>query len=477
MPEVRPAHAAELSPQDIAACLRVLARIADDASDPALAEVRRAVDVAFRSGKKRRRDARRQERRRHDGALVATASRYREELPSTAPAGSGGAPDQPTTLTDAVTAGRAGARLRGQRHCYVCKAGYREVDAEYHMLCPACAADNTQRRHARCDLTGRRAVVTGGRVKIGFHTALKLLRDGAEVLATTRFPRDAARRFAAVPDAPAWLHRLWIHGVDFLDLPGVLGLVDQVRHRWGALDILVNNAAQTIARPLEYHRAVVAAEAAPLTALAAAVSVTGSARSPAQALAPSSFVDLMADRAPQTMFPSGARDESGEPLDLRARNSWVLGVDEVSPREWLQVHVVNAFVPFLLTGRLRPILAAAARPDRYVVQVSAMEGSFARSRKTSRHPHTNMAKAALNMLTRTVAEEYAAEGIYMSSVDTGWVTDERPHPAKQGHRAAGFRPPLDVVDGAARVYDPIVRGVAGEPVYGVFLKDYREVPW
>jgi NAD(P)-dependent dehydrogenase (short-subunit alcohol dehydrogenase family) len=179
----------------------------------------------------------------------------------------------------------------------------------------------------------------------------------------------------------------------------------------------------------------------------------------------------------EALFPAGLRDETGEPLDLRDTNSWVLGVGEVSPAEWLETHVVGAFVPFLLTGQLRPQLAASPRPDRYVVQVSAMEGSFSRRGKTPRHPHTNMAKAALNMLTRTVADEYAAEGIYMSSVDTGWVTDERPHPAKTAGRDNGFRPPLDVVDGAARVYDPIVRGIGGSPVHGVFLKDYREVPW
>jgi NAD(P)-dependent dehydrogenase (short-subunit alcohol dehydrogenase family) len=352
--------------------------------------------------------------------------------------------------------------LRGQRRCYVCKSLYRDVDVEYHMLCPPCAAENTLRRHARADLTGRRAIVTGGRIKIGFHAALKLLRDGAHVLVTTRFPNDAARRYAAVPDAAEWTDRLWIHGVDFLDLPGVVGLVDAVGDRWGSLDILVNNAAQTLSRPPEYHREVRAAEALPPPAI---VSITGGGAPTALSLVDSA------------MFPAGARDETGEPLDLRERNSWVLGVDQVSPREWLEVHVVNAFVPFLLTGRLRPLLAASPHPDRYVVQVSAMEGSFAREHKTPRHPHTNMAKAGLNMLTRTVAKEYAAHGIYMSSVDTGWVTDERPHPAKQAHRAAGFRPPLDVVDGAARVYDPILRGVAGEPVYGCFLKDYKMAPW
>jgi NAD(P)-dependent dehydrogenase (short-subunit alcohol dehydrogenase family) len=201
------------------------------------------------------------------------------------------------------------------------------------------------------------------------------------------------------------------------------------------------------------------------------VALPGETPAPAGTGGPSSTVDIA------RFFPPGAVDETGEPLDLRPSNSWSLRVDEVSPQEWLETHVINGFVPFLLTGRLRPLLAAAPRPDRYVVQVSAMEGSFSRVNKTSRHPHTNMAKAGLNMLTRTVAAEFAAAGIHMTSVDTGWVTDERPHPDRSTHRAAGFRPPLDVIDGAARVYDPIVRGVGGERLSGVFLKDYRPVDW
>jgi NAD(P)-dependent dehydrogenase (short-subunit alcohol dehydrogenase family) len=426
-----------VSPADVAACLRVLASVADNPSDPALAEVRRAVDVAYRAGKKERKASRRDDRRDHDRALIATARRYREEIPTSALT-SGPAQTAPPRI------------LRGARRCYVCKEHYRELDADYHMLCPLCAKENRDRRDARCDLSGRRAVVTGGRVKIGFHTALKLLRDGAEVLVTTRFPDDAARRYDAQPDIARWRDRLWIHGVDFIDLRAVLGLVGTIRERWGQLDILVNNAAQTIQRPPEYYRELLAGERRPTT-----VDTTALA----------------------SLFPVGLRDETGEQLDLRASNSWTMRIGEVTPREWLETHVINAFVPFLLSGQLRPLLTAAPRPDRYVVQVSAMEGSFSRAAKTERHPHTNMAKASLNMLTRTVAAEYAADGIYMTSVDTGWVTDERPHPSKQAERAAGFRPPLDVIDGAARVYDPIVRGVAGDRRFGVFLKDYREVPW
>jgi NAD(P)-dependent dehydrogenase (short-subunit alcohol dehydrogenase family) len=439
---------------ELAACLRVLAALSEDPADPALTEVRAAVDLAYRAGKKQRKTVRHAQRRAQDRALLATATRYRDENPSPALTPAEGRSEQEER------------RLYGGRRCYVCKEHYRLVDTEYHQLCPACAAENLERRHARCDLGGRRVMITGGRIKIGFQTALKALRDGAEVLVTTRFPADAARRFGAVPDAERWLDRLWIHGTDFLDLPGVVGLVDAVGQRWGALDILINNAAQTIRRPPEYHREVRAAETAALTGPAGAIVRTGGRGGTSAALVPVS-----------ELFPLGLKDETGEPLDLRDVNSWVLGVSDVSPAEWLETHVINAFVPFLLTGRLKPLMVASPHPDRYVVQVSAMEGVFQRLHKTPRHPHTNMAKAGLNMLTRTVAAEFAADGIHMCSVDTGWITDERPHPGKTAQREAGFRPPLDVIDGAARVYDPIVRGVRGAPVHGVFLKDYREAQW
>ncbi|GIJ50725.1 oxidoreductase [Virgisporangium aliadipatigenens] len=440
---------------DVETCLRVLERVRAGLVDDATAErVERAAAALYKSGKKRQKVSRRHASASADRLLLSRSTRFVDENPAPVPA-------LPATPSE--------EELRRARNCYVCKEPYRRVHADYHLLCPACAAENTQRRAARCDLRGRRALVTGGRIKIGFHLALKLLRDGAEVLVTTRFPADAARRFAAVPDAGEWLDRLSIHGVDFLDLPGVLGLVEHVHGRWDHLDILVNNAAQTVHRPPAYHRAVRAAETLSLSGGAAAVVLSGRSSSGAALALPPSTMDAL--------FPAGRTDESGEPLDLRDVNSWMLGTGDVSPGEWLEVHVVNAFVPFLLTARLRGLLAAAPAPDRYVVQVSAMEGSFSRRHKTPRHPHTNMAKAALNMLTRTAAADYARDGIHMNSVDTGWITDERPHPGKQAAREAGFRPPLDVIDGAARVYDPIVRGVRGAPVHGLFLKDYRAVAW
>ncbi|GLW10678.1 hypothetical protein Misp01_58060 [Microtetraspora sp. NBRC 13810] len=562
-PAPTPAESAVLAASDVEICLRVLARAsAADPGDPRWASVHEAAAQVYRAAKKSRKAARLAARRHHDREAAATAERHRHQNPAPAPpsadpaltspsaapaltapsADPASAPALTAPSADPVTGrGRAepgtarasappasgpvtdrahpGPVLIGVRRCYVCKAAYRRVDPRYHLLCGACAEENLARRHARADLRGRRAVVTGGRVKIGFHVALKLLRDGAEVLVTTRFPRDAARRFAGAPDCADWLDRLHVHGVDLLDLAGVAGLLTSVRERFDHLDILVNNAAQTIRRPAAYHREVRAAEDAPLTGPAARIRLTDAPRPSPPALtaalsplAPAAgeppfpagrtyetafptpggteetafpaadgtgeTAFLAADSADEAVFfPAGRTDETGEPLDLRGRNSWSVRLHEVDAAEWMEVQMVNAFAPFLLTSRLRGLLESAPRPDRYVVQVSAMEGSFSRRNKTVRHPHTNMAKASLNMLTRTAAADYAASGIHMNSVDTGWVTDERPHPDRMAHRAAGFRPPLDVIDGAARVYDPIVRGVAGEPMSGLFLKDYRPVEW
>ncbi len=165
--------------------------------------------------------------------------------------------------------------------------------------------------------------------------------------------------------------------------------------------------------------------------------------------------------------------------DGHAANSWTLLADEVDPIELVEVQFVGAMAPFLLCSRLRPLLARSPAERRFIVNVSAMEGQFARAAKTVFHPHTNMAKAALNMLTRTAAADYARDAIYMNSVDTGWITDENPLPKRTRiEERDGFVPPLDVIDGAARVYHPIVFGISAEtPLFGLFLKDYKPHAW
>ncbi|MCK7622618.1 SDR family NAD(P)-dependent oxidoreductase [Streptomyces sp. RS10V-4] len=478
------AGGAGIDAERMAVCLSVLEELdALPLDHPDAIAIRRATAGIFREVKRRRRQERRAAKTAHDKAVTeATATGAADRI------------DDETlgrALASSVTTELAGI-LERPRCCYVCKDRYVEVDAFYHQLCPSCAAENRARRDARTDLTGRRALLTGGRAKIGMYIALRLLRDGAHTTITTRFPHDAIRRFTAMPDSAEWLHRLKIVGIDLRDPSQVLALADTVRAE-GPLDILINNAAQTVRRSPEAYRKLVEAESAPLPAgeLPASV-VLGHFGSGAPALpaAPSAgphgltAQDLTAlaltsgSASPARIEAGTAIDAGGLVPDLHATNSWIHTVDEVDPVELLEVQLCNMTAPFLLVSKLRPALAASPARRKYVVNVSAMEGQFSRGYKGPGHPHTNMAKAALNMLTRTSAREMLeTDGILMTAVDTGWITDERPHPAKMRLAEEGFHAPLDLVDGAARVYDPIVRGERGEDLHGCFLKDYAPSPW
>jgi NAD(P)-dependent dehydrogenase (short-subunit alcohol dehydrogenase family) len=179
------------------------------------------------------------------------------------------------------------------------------------------------------------------------------------------------------------------------------------------------------------------------------------------------------------LFPDGRVDADLQQVDLRQQNTWRLALAEVPTAEMLEVQLVNAVAPFILCARLKPLMMRAPGRDKHIVNVSAMEGIFSRGTKTDKHPHTNMAKAALNMMTLTASRDYVQDGIHMNAVDTGWVTDEDPaiH-ADRKKEELDFQPPLDIVDGAARVCDPFFSGLlTGEHVFGKFLKDYKPSAW
>jgi NAD(P)-dependent dehydrogenase (short-subunit alcohol dehydrogenase family) len=337
-----------------------------------------------------------------------------------------------------------------------------------------------EKRLQRVDLTGRRAVITGGRIKIGYQAALKLLRDGAEVVVTTRFPREAALRYAGEPDFDAWQGRLRIEYLDLRSLPDVMTFADGLLSEHAALDILINNAAQTVRRTPDYHAGAEPLERQPIESLPANVlAVLGDnslRRLTSGSSDPGSSRGDEADASSTGLIPTRLH-RLDEPPDLRESNSWTARLADVGPVELLEVLVVNATAPYLLIGRLKPLFLRARFADRYVVNVAGLDGQFGRAFKTDRHPHVNMSKAALNMITRTSAADYARDGIFMNSVDVGWVTHEGAYSARVRMRDSGFVPPLDEVDGAARIYDPIVRGFGGEREFGRFFKDYRPTDW
>jgi NAD(P)-dependent dehydrogenase (short-subunit alcohol dehydrogenase family) len=391
--------------------------------------------------------------------------------------------------------------LRQERACYVCKKPFVTVHRYYDSMCESCGDFNYAKREQTANLDGHYALVTGARVKIGYQASLKLLRAGAHVVVTTRFPIDAAERYSKEADFPVFRERLQIHGLDMRHTPSVELFTRYLLERLPRLDYILNNACQTVRRPAGFFQHLLARETEAFRELpdrcrsvlaghddlrrtietslveVGARSAHGEGLLHSAALSQRRYLDEDF-RGGEDLFPAGRYDEDRQQIDLREINSWRLRLHQVATPELLEVHLVNAIAPYILNARLKPLMVRTPGPHKHIVNVSAMEGQFYRTTKTDKHPHTNMAKAALNMMTRTSAPDFVKDGIHMNAVDTGWVTDEDPavHAARKAE--LGFAPPLDIVDGAARIVDPIFVGrLTGTHVWGQFLKDYKPAPW
>lgn len=334
------------------------------------------------------------------------------------------------------------------RICLIC----RRRNIEHYGICPECAELNREMRETYCDLSGRFAVVTGGRIKIGYAVCLRLLRQGASVIAVTRYPKSALEAYMKEPDYEEFRQQLYIIGFDLLHVDRIDELISQIENICGdsGLDILINNAAQTVKKSSEYYTALEAHENELLldSGNLLPIPMTGSVLSIAN--------NRLCD------YGETAND-----------NSWVRKPEEVSVREMLEVQLINVTAPFLLTSGLRRLMCGEPR-NRFIINVSSVEGRFNEKPKLTRHTHTNMAKASLNMMTHSLAQDYAADKIFVYSCDPGWVSNQFP---PDYEISKNFTPYLTFEDGAARVLFPITKNLNEEKIkdFGTFYKDYHTI--
>ena len=392
--------------------------------------------------------------------------------------------------------------------CYVCKEGYSQFHDFYDQLCKQCGDLNYKKRTQKCNFDNRIALVTGCRIKIGYEIALFLLRNNCKVIGTTRFPKDAFERFSKEKDFDSFKDNLVIYPLNLRNLSVLDKFIKHLYETIPQLDILINNAAQTLRRAPIYYQNLLANESKPLELFDnpaifkalpqefniiecngtndfkfqiqndemnteitidrnIAENVSGSVL---ESLVPLTTSDLNPNLE---YFPQGIIDKDNQQVDLSAKTSWNKNIEEIDFVEFAETQVINAWAPWQLNAKLKDLMCKSENTFKFIINVSSMEGKFNRHKKST-HPHTNMSKASLNMMTRTCGSHYAKDKILMNSVDTGWVSEMQPEHLLLDVRTV----PLDEIDGAMRVLDPIIQTINNNEIqHSLFLKDYKPTEW
>lgn len=440
-------------------CLRVLEKLKDDPlNNPANQHFASLITKIHKKAKQQLRKESYPARKAEDIELIKNAELAKNALQNTTNY-SNSLEEKEATYTP----------LNIPRNCYCCNQSYDQAHSFYHKLCPTCAEENYRNRRLPIDLSGRQVILTGGRVKIGYASALKFLRNQANLVVTTRFPALALANFQQEEDYDTWKDRLEIYGLDLRNLQAVKDFINYYQANYDRLDVLVNNAAQTIKYPDEYYIPMIIKEKN------AMLSYNGQSKLRANSTMVLERVNALEIKTP---VPTTLPNRFGQPVDLRAKNSWNSKLEEISTFELLEVNLINHIAPYLLIKGLLSMFEKSSHSKRFIINVTSSEGQFSYSNKTIFHPHTNMTKAALNMLTRTTAVDYAKKQIYMNSVDVGWVSTGAHEALRKKQFEQGFIPPLDSVDGAARILHPIFATLNNKSIFvGKLLKNYKVVDW
>ena len=408
------------------------------------------------------------------------------------------------------------------KNCYICKEklGLNNIHSFYGNLCKKCGDYNYSFRTMKLDFTGRIAIVTGGRVKIGYYIATKLLSYGAKVLITSRFPKDALFKFQKDSEYEKWKNNLIIYPIDFRIFESTIKFIQFINDNFPHVDILINNAAQTIRRTASYYKYLLPTETKNLNKeddkkiikndfinlqkqlkqgeeeelnplkskneiKNALISLIDNKSKEYKEILPlsviASQIRIMEEKTQPHVTVMGS---DGQPYDFsKGKNSWNFEFDEIPFQEFTEVQIINTWTPYYLCVKLKPLMMQSPFPDKYIVNVTSVEGIFNHFKK-SIHVHTNMAKASLNMFTRTCGNYLKDFGIYMTCVDTGWVSPMNEmnrlldKDKKNSYENGFVNVPLDELDGAMRVLHPIIEGIKNKNyLYGILLKDYVKSPW